>query len=163
MLFFSYIGARFADLEVLAADLLFFSRSKEKLIFLVLVISRSDWFLSCLRTDLSRSVKFQLLVCRSEYFWADLGQISHKSACFSAVRGCYSCLEPVYRCFYSRVAVSGREEHVFCICFSDSVYFSALLTCIYGFVVQHHAGRQPKVLWEELQYVEATYVGHFLV
>jgi hypothetical protein len=34
---------------------------------------------------------------------------------------------------------------------------------IYGYIDQHHVGRQPKVLWEELQYLEATHVGHFCI
>jgi hypothetical protein len=92
-------------------------------------------------------MKFQQIVHRSQYFWADLRQISHKSACFSVVRGCYSCLELVHSIFTPVLQFQGGKNKYFAFVTLIQFIFSAILTCISGFVVQHHCGRQPEVLW----------------
>jgi len=56
------------------------------------------------------------------------------------------------------VQLQGRKSKYFAII---SLLNSIFLRASNGYIDQHHVGGKPKVLWEELQHLEATHVGHF--
>jgi len=67
------------------------------------------------------------------------------------------------RCSYYGIARCGREEHTFSTFYFVLVCISTFVTCTNGLFTQHHVGKDEEVLWKEMQYLEATYVGHIWV